>query len=129
MVFEYFFAYMQCYFKPIFSISLDYLFIDNFPIVWSYIIRCKLCSFLIFKYCFATKLSPRFEPSLMWFYRPLNFALIPLFNNLSSLGVPFIYTFIVFLRALLPQVVSLLNFLQFHQFFKVQENIQRPNRL
>lgn len=96
----------------------DSLFTYDFPMVWSSITKCKSCFLLLFRYCFATKLSCLgFEPSLIQLCRPLNYALIPLFNNFSSLGIWFIYTFIVFPMTLLPHVVLLFDFLHLHLLF------------
>lgn len=110
--FKCFFICIYCCFKTIiFAITwllftifyIDSLLTKNPPTIWSCKTRCKSCSFLFFICRFTTKLSHLgFEPSFMWLCKPLNFALILLFNNLSSSGVPFTYTFIVFPKSLLP---------------------------
>ncbi len=112
--FECSFACRYCCFKTIVFIInrlfstifyTNILLTNNSLYAWPCRTRYKLCSLLLFKYYFATKLlCIRFEPNLMWLYKSLNnnFSLILLFNNLYSSSVPFIHTLIIFPEALLP---------------------------
>ncbi len=121
--FECSFTYRYCCFKTIVSTITRFfftiLYIDSLlttTLQWFGLVELDANRLLLFfKYCFATKLSCiGFEPIFMWLCRPLNYVLISLFTNLPNSGVPLTYMFIIFPIALLPCVLSLLDFLQFY---------------